>query len=350
MYVYILLASIIILSQNSIFIDAYSQDLDLKCNNVIDKNGDGIPDIIEAKSSINWSHCNLEGQDISKIDSFDYTESKRPFDKNGVPYDNHEFEFGLQNKEMYDLNRHTNAQNESIFEKIYKHILKIFNEEYIKSDNNNNFHTGANLRAANLEGANLKNSKIIDTNFSYANLADANLSNADLTGSSFYKANMNNVDLTNANLSHVQLYEADLTNAILVGVNLSHSNLCDFSHFFLTRTAHLESIGVFSGVDLTNAVFNRAELRSVDFSNVTLENTQFLFADLTGAEFPGKDLTNINFGHANLSYTNLSNTILSHKNLYNTILVGANLSNANLSGVDLSGRDLSNTNLSGCKF
>ncbi len=89
MYVHILLlASIIILSQNSIFADAYSQDLDLKCNRIIDKNGDGIPDRIEAKSSINWSHCNLEGQDISKVDSFDYTESKRPFDKNGVLYDN----------------------------------------------------------------------------------------------------------------------------------------------------------------------------------------------------------------------------------------------------------------------
>ena len=43
-------------------------------------------DKIEAKSSINWSHCNLEGQDISKINSFDFTESERPFDKNGVPY------------------------------------------------------------------------------------------------------------------------------------------------------------------------------------------------------------------------------------------------------------------------
>ena len=86
MYVYILfLVSIIILSQNLIFTDAYSQDLDLKCNPVIDKNEDGVPDRIEAKSSINWSHCNLEGQDISRIQSFDYTESNRPFDKNGIP-------------------------------------------------------------------------------------------------------------------------------------------------------------------------------------------------------------------------------------------------------------------------
>ena len=323
------------------FNDAYSENLDLKCNSIIDKNGDGIPDRIEAESSINWSHCNLEGQDISKIDSFDYTESKRPFDKSGVPYDTHENQIALQNKEMYDLKRWTDAKNESIFDEIYRNILGIFNEEYIKIDANNNFHTGANLRAANLEGANFKNSKIIDTNFYYANLADANLSNADLTGSSFYKANMNNVDLTNANLSHVQLYEADLTNAILVGVNLSHSNLCDFSSQHMNGITHLTSIGVFSGVDLTNANFNKADLRSVDFSNVTLENTQFLFADLTGAEFSGKDLTSINFGHANLSHTNLSNTILSHKNLYNTTLVGANLSNANLSGVDLSGRDLS---------
>ena len=300
-------------------VDAFGES-NLNCSDILDKNKDGIPDVIEAKSSINWSYCNLEGKDISKIEYFDYTESERPFDKNGIPYDNHESEFILQDKDMYDFERWSKSNQESILEIIYRNILELFGEEYIKAESKNNFFKGANLRAANLEGANLQNSKIIDSNFIYANLANANLSNANLTGSSFYKANMKNVVLINADLSHVQLYEADLTNAILVGVNLSNSNLCDFSEHHLHGIHHLGAIGVFSGVDLTDAVFNKADLQYVDFRNITLKNTQFLFADLSEAQFSGKDLTTINLSHANLSNADLSNTILSHKNLHNTNL------------------------------
>ena len=50
-------------------VDAFG-DSNLNCSDIIDKNKDGIPDVIEAKSSINWSYCNLEGKDISKIDVF----------------------------------------------------------------------------------------------------------------------------------------------------------------------------------------------------------------------------------------------------------------------------------------
>ena len=48
--------------------DSFAESPSFKCNENVDRNSDGIPDKIEAKSSIDWSYCNLEGQDISKID------------------------------------------------------------------------------------------------------------------------------------------------------------------------------------------------------------------------------------------------------------------------------------------
>ena len=138
--------------------DSFAESPSFKCNENIDRNSDGIPDKIEAKSSIDWSYCNLDGQDISKIKSFDYRNSDRPFDETGIPYDNHENEIELQDKEFYDRERVENSRQESLVEFIYRNILELFGEEYVKTDAKNNFFLGANIKAANLEGANLQNS------------------------------------------------------------------------------------------------------------------------------------------------------------------------------------------------
>ena len=72
-HIYILfLVGIIFISSNMVYGETYSQSPDFKCNSTIDNDGDGIPDKIESKRSINGSYCNLEGKDISKIESFDY--------------------------------------------------------------------------------------------------------------------------------------------------------------------------------------------------------------------------------------------------------------------------------------
>ena len=42
--------------------DSFAESPSFKCNDNVDRNSDGIPDKIEAKSSIDWSYCNLDGQ------------------------------------------------------------------------------------------------------------------------------------------------------------------------------------------------------------------------------------------------------------------------------------------------
>ena len=49
------------------------------CNSLIDKNGDNIPDEIIPKKNVNWAFCNLSDTNFSKLTSFDYQESDRPF-------------------------------------------------------------------------------------------------------------------------------------------------------------------------------------------------------------------------------------------------------------------------------
>ena len=136
MYAYLLLlVGIIFISSNMVYGETYSQSSDFKCNSSIDNNGDGIPDKIESKRSINWSYCNLEGQDISKIKSFDYADSVRPFDKNGIPYDSHEQELDKQpDRDYYDRERTENAHKESFIEKIIRNIYELFGQEHDKYD------------------------------------------------------------------------------------------------------------------------------------------------------------------------------------------------------------------------
>ena len=81
------------------------------------------------------------------------------------------------------------------------------------------------LRTANLENANLKNTILKFQNLYGVNLTNANLSGADITSVILENANLTNANLTNANLDG-----ADLKNAILVDAILSNTNLGCINH------------------------------------------------------------------------------------------------------------------------
>jgi uncharacterized protein YjbI with pentapeptide repeats len=66
--------------------------------------------------------------------------------------------------------------------------------------------TKADLRFANLAGADLVKADLTGANLSFANLAGANL-----TGSALPFANLKGANLTDADLSGIELREADLT-------------------------------------------------------------------------------------------------------------------------------------------
>jgi uncharacterized protein YjbI with pentapeptide repeats len=75
--------------------------------------------------------------------------------------------------------------------------------------------SGANLRDADLRGAELYG----------ANLRDADLSYADLRGAELYGANLRDADLSYADLSGANLRDADLSGAELYGANLRDADL-----------------------------------------------------------------------------------------------------------------------------
>ena len=75
---------------------------------------------------------------------------------------------------------------------------------------------GADLRHANLCGADLR----------HADLRHANLCGADLRHADLFRADLFRADLCDANLYGADLCRADLYGACLLGADLRHANLC----------------------------------------------------------------------------------------------------------------------------
>ena len=79
----------------------------------------------------------------------------------------------------------------------------------------------ADLREANLYGANLSRANLYEANLCEANLYGANLSRADLRGANLYGANLSRANLYGADLSRADLSRADLRGAKNLHVPMS---------------------------------------------------------------------------------------------------------------------------------
>jgi uncharacterized protein YjbI with pentapeptide repeats len=66
--------------------------------------------------------------------------------------------------------------------------------------------SGANLRDADLRGAELYGANLRDADLSYADLSGANLRDADLSGAELYGANLRDADLRGAELNSAKFY------------------------------------------------------------------------------------------------------------------------------------------------
>lgn len=82
----------------------------------------------------------------------------------------------------------------------------------------------ADLRCADLRGANLSDVDLSGADLVYANLERANLSNADLLQTDLRGADLENADLSNAVLIDANLKGADLSGADLTGAILENAN------------------------------------------------------------------------------------------------------------------------------
>ena len=135
--------------------------------------------------------------------------------------------------------------------------------------------SGADLRFANLSGADLSDADLRCANLSGANLSDANLSDADLRF-----ANLSGVNLSDAYLSGVNLRDANLRCANLSDADLSGADL----RFADLRAANLYGANL-SGADLYGANLSDADLRGANLSDADLRGANLSDADLRGATY-----------------------------------------------------------------
>lgn len=81
--------------------------------------------------------------------------------------------------------------------------------------------SGANLRRAQLEHADLREVKFCGINMEWADLRWADLMNADFTGANLERADFHKADMQNANFKDAILLNTNLEDANLIGANLS---------------------------------------------------------------------------------------------------------------------------------
>ncbi|HWA78465.1 MAG TPA: toll/interleukin-1 receptor domain-containing protein [Polyangiaceae bacterium] len=168
--------------------------------------------------------------------------------------------------------------------------------------------SGADLRRADLCGANL-----CLTNFRRANLRRARLVGANLSEASLRDANLGGADLGSANLS-----AADLSTANLSGADLSNANL--------------------SSADLSSANLNSTDLRGANLRGANLRGALLSHANLGFAEVAGADFRAANLAKANLgswkpdAATTIGMTILASVDL--TALCASDVTHALGSVVD----------------
>ena len=153
--------------------------------------------------------------------------------------------------------------------------------------------SGANLREADLSGANL-----IMANLRRADLSGANLIGANLLGADLSEANLGGADLREATLRGAKLRKADMKKGNLIEVNL---RLADLSGADL-RGADLR------GADLWMAKLIKANLRGADLRGADLLKAKLTKADLSGANLWGTDLWETVLSEANLKGVILGQT------------------------------------------
>ena len=97
---------------------------------------------------------------------------------------------------------------------------------WIREDVDGWEHMRADLRGANLSGADLFRADLRGANLSGANLHRACLYGADLREADLSLVNLNGSDLREADLRRAYLYGADLSEVNICGADLREANLC----------------------------------------------------------------------------------------------------------------------------
>ena len=243
------------------------------CDTNIDKDGDKVPDNLDAEGAVNWSHCTLEGRDLSNRDLSGANLAGANL--YGVELDNTDlsgadlsytvlYKADLANTIFTGANlSYTNMCGASnpVVKGISGHLWPegTYQEpRYIIFDFTNTDMSYADFDHSSLPFAVLTDAIVKHTNFHDANLEGVDLSYKDLTGTILTDA-----DLTDANLAGVDLSGKDLTWTILTNTNLENT--------ILTNTI-LNCVGnpICSNIDLNDIILKGADLTDDALQDVYL--------------------------------------------------------------------------------
>lgn len=185
---------------------------------------------------------------------------------------------------------------------------------------------GANFREAELTGADFRGADLRNADFSRAKLTAADFSGEDpvderqrlfgATGASLRNAIFQHADLSDACLMHVDLMHADLTHATLRNAELRRADL--------------------SYADLSDATLCGADLFDTLMKGVRLNRADLREVNLNSANLQGAALSDANLENANLKGTNLQGALLIRTNLRDARLASASMGLTTLSALDLS--------------
>lgn len=202
----------------------------------------------------------------------------------------------------------------------------------------------ANMSHSILYGANLRDSIITSSDFSYIRAEAAKYT--DSSGNThMLRANWNNADITDCSFNHARLERA---------------------HFIYTFSSDVR----FIDASLNSAVFNHSSFDNASFMGSTLIRADFDECDLEDAILVNVDATDANFNKAempgaHLEYSTFVRAIFTKAHMEDFVgvqsnfcranfkkanLQGANLQGANLRGADLRGADLRGASLEGAKL
>jgi uncharacterized protein YjbI with pentapeptide repeats len=149
----------------------------------------------------------------------------------------------------------------------------------------------ADLREANLHGADLVEANLYMANLEGGDLSEANLRSANLIGAKLNKANLSGAHLVEAkcraDFSGADLRQAILHWATLIGANLRHANLSGAD----LMEARLGGLDPYDRVDLVGADLSGAKLMGADLNGADLSRANLIGADLRGAAMLDANLT-----------------------------------------------------------
>ena len=219
---------------------------------------------------------------------------------------------------------------------------------------------GADLRGASLQGALLRHGDFGGARLSHASFTRADLAEADLTGVEGTGARFENANLANADLTRAKCREAVFERARLEGANLTNADLraarlngaalirAELKEVWLEKADLTEADlsgalcdgAVMEGADLHRANLSDCRMKEAKLQGARLEEANLSAAQLRWTHLKGANLTKASLGAADLRESDLREAVLTEATLEGAVLTRTHLASANLRYAKLTGAKL----------